>query len=260
MLKFIKNVIRSQHVSADYPNNRGVENTSMRSATKAIAFFTDLGINIVDEGVETAEGGITIHLSEKGDTRILSPFEYEINVFKLVMAYHAIKTTGLSGRLIIQAMNDAVMELDDETYNSIKNQKGDIFIKEFASCMKQFLKIHGLPYKTPTFKTANTIYVSLGGYKNIKRIFIEAFKKLAANNNNVACFHACNICKYHKVNHYNESYCDMMLLPIPDGLTTEELGKYKEIKIHDGKLYSKWIVDNTEEGRCRCFKDRRPIK
>lgn len=255
MLKFIKNVIRNQHVSADYPTNRGVENTSMRSATKAIAFFTDLGINIVDEGFETTEGGITIHLSE-GDTRILSPFEYEINVFKLVMAYHVIKTTGLSGRLIIQAFTDAIIELD-ETYDIIKNQKGDIFVKEFASYMKQILKIHGLPYKTPTFKTANTIYVSLGGYKNIKRIFMEAFEKVA--NNNVACFHACNICKYYKMDNHNNSYCDYILNKIPDGLTTEELGRYKEIKVHDGVLYSKWIIDTNKE-MCRYFKDRRPIK
>lgn len=247
----------------------GVDTTGLKELKKAIKFFNDLGVSFARNG-EAAPKGITVYIKDVEKVNVKAPFIYEMGMEYLISLYRLIKTTGLSGRLIIQALTDAIQCLEPEVYTGVAHREGETngvdILKIFVEYINEFLKIHHVPHRQINFATANSIYLSLGGFKGCKKIFMEAFKKvyIALENGRSSVpvsYHACNVCKRCKITTGCEAFCGKALIPVPENMTIEEAGQvYNDVIIHDGKVFTEWIVEDIADGRCQHFKDRRPNK
>lgn len=244
----------------------GYDMTNVSDLKKAITFFNKLGISFVRSG-EPAPKGITIRIADTDEVKYISPFTYEMTMEQVISLHKLIKSTGLSGKMIVQALTDSIQCLDDEIYVGLAHREGETdgcrIFNIFKEYCLEFLKLHHIPRKSISFGNANNVYISLGGYKGIKhaftRMFNDAYLALENTKMQYPTFSKCNVCKYCKITTDGEAYCGKAMLAIPSEMSAEDISKiYNEVVIRDNQMFSRWLVEDIEV--CRFFKDRRPLK
>lgn len=263
----IKNVVRFS--STDLATvGIGKDDTGIFSdLKKAMKFFREYGVNFTRNS-DDVNKGITIRLVDVEGVNVKSPLFYEMSIEMLVSLYKKIIKSGINGRLLIQAFTDAIEELDPEVYVGIAHHEGESngerIVGMYLEYIDGFFKIHNVPHRHMDFRTMNTICLCIGGYKGLRRLFTDAFKKLyiALVNNEEMCkptYSVCNVCKHCKINVWGEAFCSKCINPVPDNMTANQISSMMhDVKIIDGSMYTSWIFD--DKNACRFFKDRRPFK
>ena len=263
--KIIRKTLNIEDAETENKLAKGTDTSNVSGLSKAIKFFKNLGISFV-RSEEVAPKGITIRIMDTDEVYVLSPFVYEMSMEQLISLHRSIKACGLSGKMIIQALTDAIQCLDEEVYVGLAHREEEtdkerIFkmLKEYAM---EFLKLHHIPRKSLSFANANTVYISLGGYKGLKHVFTRMFKDTylaLENSKKMQCptFSFCNVCKHCKITVDGEAYCGKAMLAVPDGMEASDVSKiYNDVVIKDNQMFSRWLVEDIDE--CEFFKDRRP--
>lgn len=261
----IRKTFNSEDAVSENKLAKGIDVSNVSYLAKAIKFFKHLGISFVRSG-EVAPKGITIKIVDTDEVKILSPFVFEMSMEQLISLHRTIKSTGLSGKMIIQALTDSIQCLDEEVYVGLAHREGEIngeqIFKMFVDYVMEFLKLHHIPRKAISFANANSVYISLGGYKGTKHAFTRMFYDIylaLENGNKMQCptFSFCNVCKHCKITVDGEVYCGKAFLAVPEGMSSSDVSRiYNEVIIRDGQMFSKWLVSDVDS--CKFFKDRRP--
>lgn len=235
----------------------GTDDTSSADFAKAIKFFTGRGVNFIKNRDDMAYPGITFVMANAIEPIAITPLSFEISSDQLISLHKLVKRTGYSGSLIIQALNDAIGEMDSELLNYYTHRKGDDAMRVFESCvgyLLKFMKLHKIPTKEISFANANAIVYTLGGYRGVKYAFVKMFEDVYAGKEPV--YSPCNTCKYAWFNDDGDIICERCNFEIPGNMTARDmvLSYGDDISVNDDKMFTHHIRREIDE--CGAFKRR----
>lgn len=235
----------------------GTDDTKSSDLAKAIKFFTGRGVNFIKNRDDIPYNGITFAITNASEPIVITPLSFEINSSELISLHKLVKRTRISGSLIIQALNDAIGEMDSELLGYFIHRKGDDAMRVFESCVAyllKFLKLHKIPTKEFSFANANAIVYTLGGYCGVKHTFAKMFEDIYAGKEPV--YSPCNTCKYAWFDDKGDILCERCNFEIPGNMTARDIvSSYgDDISVNDDKMFTHHIRREIDE--CGAFKRR----
>lgn len=235
----------------------GTDDTSSAEFAKSVKFFTSRGVNFIRRRDDMAYIGITFVITGVNEPIAITPLSFEISSDQLISLHKLIKRTGYSGSLVIQALNDAIGEMDSELLSYYTHRKGDDAIRVFESCVAyllKFLKLHKIPTKEFSFANANAIVYTLGGYRGVKHAFVKMFEDVYAGKEPV--YSPCNTCKYAWFDDDGDILCERCNFEIPENMKARDivLSYGDDISVNNDKMFTHHIRREIDE--CGTFKRR----
>lgn len=235
----------------------GTDDTKSSDLAKVIKFFTGRGVNFIKNRDDIPYNGITFAITNASEPIAITPLSFEINSSELISLHKLVKRTRISGSLIIQALNDAIGEMDSELLGYFIHRKGDDAMRVFESCVAyllKFLKLHKIPTKEFSFANANAIVYTLGGYCGVKHTFAKMFEDIYAGKEPV--YSPCNTCKYAWFDDKGDILCERYNFEIPGNMTARDIvSSYgDDISVNDDKMFTHHIRREIDE--CGAFKRR----
>ena len=267
---FITGAIRKMNLDVDSDVNAlacGRESIGLNKVRESIDFLTGIGfdVDVVRLQPRPLNKKVTIEYDHDPNRATVSSYggivTFVMSCDHIIELCRIIDDLGTSGLLIIQAYLDAVRNLSNDDYYILSSPT--VHPEPFVEYCKDFLALHKLPRKL-TKRSMNTILTSLGGYKCIQGLFMDAMHKYASYlRGETYTFEPeisiCNICKYSKSANSN-LYCTKCNVAVNSSISISEFGeRYAGATISigdDATVRSEWIVDPVKS--CPYWVDRRP--
>lgn len=223
-----------------YGTNRytmmGKSDVDYKGFNRAIEFFVNYGVNVVDNDYRYT--GINIVIDDTiSDIQEDGFLTFKMSRKTLMGVYRKMCTLGIPGRHALRALADAVKDLDDKTFEKLTASANSI-----EDYLEPLCRSIGITDIIMDKDYLEMVLHRVGGYSGLRAVLCEVLNNVAHGNKFIK--NRCIDCRYCGYDENGKRYCKKLLHCIPENMTAADISNLYPI-VQTSKLTGRLVSSYT---------------